>query len=101
MKYKGQKLDDKFWKVSKITHLEPNGMQNNRYGDGGNYTVTLNAPDKYSPNNLTAMEALNNFIGDRNITFMIQKEKIHPIVYNHEEVNKKCMMERQMFRRLY
>ena len=89
VKYKGQKLDDKFWKVSKITHLEPNGMQNNRYGDGGNYTVTLNAPDKYSPNNLTAMEALNNFIGDRNITFMIQKEKIHPIVYNHEEVNKK------------
>lgn len=89
VKYKGQKLDDKFWKVSKITHLEPNGMQANRYGDGGNYTVTLNAPVGYHHNNISSWTTLNNFGGDREITFTIQKEKIHPIVYNHEEVNKK------------
>lgn len=89
VKYKGQKLDDKFWKVSKITHLESNGTNKNRYGDGGNYTVTLNAPAEYYPIKISVQTKPNNFIGDRDITFTIQKEKIHPIVYNHEEVNKK------------
>ena len=89
VKYKGQRLDDKFWKVSKITHLESNGTNKNRYGDGGNYTVTLNAPAEYYPIKISVQTKPNNFIGDRDITFTIQKEKIHPIVYNHEEVNKK------------
>lgn len=89
VKYKGQKLDDKFWKVSKITHLESNGTNKNRYGDGGNYTVTLNAPAEYYPIKISVQTKPNNFIGDRDIIFTIQKEKIHPIVYNHEEVNKK------------
>ena len=89
VKYKGETLDGKFWNVSKITPPASSGMNNDRYGAAGNYTVTLNAPAEYYPVKISVQTKPNNFIGDRDITFTIQKENIHPIAYNHTEVNKK------------